>query len=186
MKRISKFGIIVTAMVSLALVTSQVRIKAEPDPEPQPAAAAWCVVLFGGAMLIGTVIIIRNCKPKYFCLEDHSEQPPKRWVGQASAKEASIEGWKVVSGPYNTPEEALGNCPNFTNEVQSASSASITAPGEIGIMNVGDREIFFEKSYDLTNWFSIGSIIDDPSNFAFYYTNAPGESNAFFRAYLRN
>lgn len=175
MKLKNKHYWLATALLSTCLVATQMRtIRADDSPPIQETAAlAICLILFAAAGIGGTVIVIRSCAPKYYCLKDESETPPKYWVGTATKKEVEINEWTVVSGPYKTPGEVT-NCPPVSVAMRANSWE-----WEI------ESEIFFEKSYDLENWIPIGSTIEDISNFSFSYTNETADASCYFRAYIQ-
>jgi hypothetical protein len=156
----------------LVFVLISVQLPAQDEsPNPQPASVwvAACVVVFAGAMAIGTAVVIRNCKPKYYCMKDSEGT---HFIGTATKKERQINGWVVVSGPYDTPDAGTNNCPPpATNSV--AFSESI------------ESIIHIQESTNLVDWVTLASFQDDPGNFSYQHTNTTS-SKAFYRAMIQS
>ncbi len=150
-----KTNIATTALV-LGLVISPVQIHADPQPPKQDWLLAACVVAGVGLAAGAIYIVASKCEPKYYWLMD-SESPPTFWVAACTKKEAQINGWKRIGGPYNKKEDAPPVHPPITNVVNVVSGPQFTI-----------------KVQQLTTngWDTVSTVVCETEEFAYYPTNA--------------
>jgi hypothetical protein len=158
-----------TALLLVAALTSVTiqRTKAEPEPQPASPFLAACVVIFAGVMVGGTAVIIRVCKPKYWCLKD---KEGTHWVGTATKKECQVNGWSMVGGPYESVEAGSTNCPPATNNI----TMNMPPP---------DSLLLLQESTDMLAWRTVQEQLDDPTNFKFEHTNTT-DRTAYYRVLI--
>lgn len=64
------------------------------------------IIVVGGVM-----IIIKACKPKWYCVKMDDDNPySRRWCVGLKPNEAQVNGWKILGGPYGTATQCDTNC----------------------------------------------------------------------------
>jgi hypothetical protein len=130
----------------------------------------FAICLIGGAVIAGgaVVFLIKTCKPKYYCLRNEDGD---YFVSNATKREREVEGWVIVSGPYNSAEAATTNCHKPPPSALTMVSLVYTPAIPIKIW----------KSTNLVDWVLRDQISDDPAHFSWSETNTLG-SACFYRA----
>lgn len=139
-----------------------------PEPNPGPPQQSWiavCIVVCAGVAVVGIYLVAKKCEPKYYWLMDDNE-PPTFWVGTATKKECTINGWNRIGGPYTKASDAPTQHPNPTNRVENI----VGPPVNISV----------QSSTDGANWSTVHTEQCDLDDFGYIVpTNAP--SAAMFR-----
>lgn len=150
---------IVSLLLIVLLTFIPTQIKADgPIPPKNDSWVALCIVAGVGLALTGIYLVSKKCQPRYYWLMD-DDDPPKFWVATATRKECSINNWKRIGGPYNSPQEAPAQHPNPTNRVNDAEAA---LPVTITV----------QQSHDLVSWTDVYTERCDLEDFAYFPTNA--------------
>ena len=162
---------LLTFCVITCLLASQVRLHSEPEPdlEPQAAWVAACFLVGAGILAgVGIYLVVKSCKPKYWCIKDRDGN---HFVSTATKNEVAINDWSIVSGPYESVTQGTNNCP----PPQPLPIIAFSQPL--------DWTIRVQESPDLINWTTIYETRDDPQNlnFTIYPTNLSA-ARMFYRA----
>ena len=166
---------VITGALCLALV-------AIPIESPKANIIAG-ICLMGITVIVagGVVIMIKQCKPKYYCLWDMMDPAKGHWIGTATRSELIANDWAVASGPYNTVAEAGVHCPPPTNA--PSIKVSNVVSGGVGTYSYTPSWIHIEESTNLVDWVEVAMFADDPTNFSWSKTNSSSIPCAYYRAW---
>lgn len=152
---------ILTSTLCTALILLPVQ---RPKAYLLPAVICVGIVAAG----VGTVIVIvKSCQPKYYCCRPEGEKT--QYCRATTRKEAEIEGFTVVAGPF-TSEAACSDRCSQTNAPTSLLSIAST------------DFVTIERSHDLKNWFVAGVAPGTITNFEWSETNQVSDKPIFYRA----
>lgn len=147
--------------MTLALVAAMtvlpLDLNADEQPPKNDSLLALCVVACAGAAVGVVYIFTKKCKPKYYWLMD-DDQPPRFWVGTTTRKQAKIEGWRIIGGPYETPQDAPVAHPSPTNTVSFAAEPTFM--------------IKVQTSTNGSSWTTVNETRGEMEDFGYYPTNA--------------
>jgi len=166
-------------LVSIGLCATLLASEMETSKARANPVMGICIVAAVTLAATGIVVIIRSCRPKYYCLCDPSESPAKYWAAAASRREIIVNEWLVMKGPFASLAEAKP-CPPPTNGV-SAAKSSIIKNGNTGDSTL--QYIHIEKSANLVDWVEQAVFVDFPDNMMWSQTNSFAEPTAYYRAW---
>ncbi len=146
---------VIAVLLIAVIAASPIRIQAD-EPPPQNMGLALCVIAVAGLAVATIYIVAHKCAPKYYWLCD-DDQPPKYWVATCTKKEAAINGWHRIGGPYTRPQDAPIEHPSPTNRVELAA-------GPVEKINV-------QSSQDGQHWTTVSQFTGDMEDFSYSPTN---------------
>lgn len=146
-----------TAVLIAALGYAECKAPELP-PEQPPNQDTWvavCLVAAAGLAVGAIYLVAKRCKPRYYWLLSENGDI---WLGTCTKKEAQINGWEKIGGPYPTIQDAPVEHPNITNRVHDVIAEPLML-------------YTVERTTDLTHWQVVNSQTNTIEEFVYYPTN---------------
>jgi hypothetical protein len=148
----------------ITLVLCAVLFMAPIEEAKAPTLAAVCLVLIAVGAVVGVAVIVRSCRPRYYCVSD--DETGQQWCRLMDKGDLIRPTLRILSGPYKDAKKCELIC--ATNVVAEIDPEMFT--------------LHLEKSTNLVDWVECAQLQTDGA-FEWSETNTVDAPFCYYRAW---